>query len=171
MRYIHKTLLEDEQIVYMTHPHWIVFVPSVFIFVIALILFGFGPNVPGFNLRIHGFTLYEIISLACGLYALLRFALTYITYHSSEYGVTNKRVLMKTGWIQRNAMEIFLEKIEGVHVDQTIMGRIFKYGSVIIIGTGGSKDPFVNVPNPLHFRKLVQQEMDYSETRLHSLHS
>jgi uncharacterized membrane protein YdbT with pleckstrin-like domain len=170
MRYMHKTLLENEQIIYMTRPHWIVFTPSILTFVIALLVFGFGPAIPGFNLRIYNLTVYEAFALLLGAYALLHFIKTFITYHSSEYGITNKRVIMKTGWIQRNALEIFLDKVEGVHVDQTIPGRILKYGSVMIIGTGGSKDPFVNVPRPLHFRKLVQQEMDYAEERFRPAH-
>lgn len=165
MRYIHNTLLENEQIIYMTRPHWVVFVPSILTFVIALLILGFGPSIPGFKMQIFHLTLYEWFAIVCGAYALLHFIKAFITYHASEYGITNKRVLMKTGWIQRNALEIFLDKIEGVHIDQTIPGRIFKYGSVIIIGTGGSKDPFFNVPHPLHFRKLVQQEIDYSEER------
>lgn len=170
MRYIHKSLLENEQVIYMTRPHWIIFLPSILTFVIALLIFGFGPMIPGFNLKIYSLTLYEIFALLFAAYALLRFSKTFFTYRCSEYAITNKRVLMKTGWIERNALEIFLDKIEGIHIDQTIPGRLLKYGSVMIIGTGGSKDPFINVPRPLHFRKLIQQEMDYNEERFRPTH-
>ncbi len=162
MRYIHNTLLENERIVYVTHPHWNIFIPSSIVFVLAVLIYGFGAELLPLNLSIFHFTPYEIIALCCGLYGAFHFLKAYIFFRTSEYGVTDKRIIMKTGWIERNSLELFLDKIEAVYVDQTIPGRLLGYGSVTIIGTGGSKDPFMNVPQPLHFRKVVQQEMDYA---------
>ncbi len=165
MRYINKTLLNNEKIVYATHPHWIVFVPGSFILLISIILYGFGPTVSYLNWSIASYTLYEIFAIICAAVGLISLGKHYIIYKTSDYGITDKRILMKTGWIQRNSLELFLDKIEAVHVDQTIMGRIIGYGTVIIIGTGGSRDPFINVPKPLYFRKMVQQEIDNEEER------
>lgn len=165
MSYIKKTLLDNEQIVYACRPHWIVFVPSGFILLIAILLYGFGPYLAVLNISIFAFTLYEILAIAVGAFGLFHFLKAYIVYRCSEYGITNKRILMKTGWFERNSLELFLDKIEAVHIDQTITGRLLGYGSVIIIGTGGSRDPFVNVPKPLHFRHIIQQEIDYVEER------
>ena len=162
MRYIHSTLIDNEQIIFMTRPHWIVFTPSVLILILAIFLYSYGPSLAIFNLSISSFTLYEIASIFVALVGLIGFIKAYIFHRTSEYGITNKRILMKMGWIERNSLEIFLEKIEAVHIDQTIPGRLLGYGSVIIIGTGGSKDPFINVPKPLHFRKIIQQEIDYA---------
>ena len=67
---------------------------------------------------------------------------------------------MKTGLIQRYSLELFLDKIEAIYVDQTILGRLLNYGVIIVVGTGGSKDLFTNVPNPLEFRRMVQQQID-----------
>lgn len=53
--------------------------------------------------------------------------------------------------------ELNLSKIESVNVDQTIMGRIFGYGSITIIGTGGTKESFPNIQKPLKFRKQFQE--------------
>lgn len=165
MRYIHKTLLDHEQIVYVTHPHKIIFVPSVMTLIFAVMLFLFGPQFSVLRPSLHSFTLYEILAIFCAAIGLFTFLKAYIHYRTSEYGVTNKRVLIKVGLIQRSSLELFLDKIEAVHVDQTIPGRLLGYGSIIIIGTGGSKDPFINIPRPLHFRKVVQQEIDYAEER------
>lgn len=168
MRYIEKTLLDNERIITACHPHWIVFAPSGLILIIAILLYGFGPYLAVLNLSLSAFTLYEILAIAVAAYGLYHFLKAYIVYRCSEYGITDKRILMKTGWFERNSLELFLDKIEAVHIDQTISGRLLGYGTVIIIGTGGSKDPFVNVPKPLHFRHIIQQEIDHIEQRHHS---
>ena len=67
---------------------------------------------------------------------------------------------MKVGFIRRNSLEIFLHKIESVYVEQSLFGRIFNYGVIVIAGTGGSKDPFPFIPNPLLFRRKVQEQIE-----------
>jgi hypothetical protein len=50
-----------------------------------------------------------------------------------------------------------LSKIESVNVDQTVTGRILNYGSITIIGTGGTRETFHNISKPLSFRKAFQE--------------
>lgn len=47
----------------------------------------------------------------------------------SEFVITNRRIIIKTGIISRTSFEMNLSKIESVNVDQSIAGRIFNYGS------------------------------------------
>ncbi|HLD84337.1 MAG TPA: PH domain-containing protein, partial [Coxiellaceae bacterium] len=72
-------------------------------------------------------------------------------------------VMIKIGWIQRNSLEIMLEKVEGVFVDQSVAGRVIGYGAITIIGTGGTKDRFPFIPDPLTFRRAVQQQIDLED--------
>ena len=74
---------------------------------------------------------------------------------TTEMAVTNKRVIIKTGIISRRTIEINLSKIENIEVNQNIIGRIFGYGIITIVGTGGTHEPFENVSQPLDFRKSV----------------
>ena len=53
-----------------------------------------------------------------------------------DYAITNKRVIAKSGLIKRDVMEIRLGKVESVDVKQSILGRIFGYGDVVLTGTG-----------------------------------
>jgi uncharacterized membrane protein YdbT with pleckstrin-like domain len=76
---------------------------------------------------------------------------------SSEFVITNRRIIIKTGLIARKTFEMNLSKIESVNVDQTFMGRIFGYGSITIIGTGGTRESFHNIRKPLEFRKAFQE--------------
>lgn len=74
---------------------------------------------------------------------------------TTEMAVTNKRVIIKTGIISRRTIEMNLSKIENIEVNQNIIGRIFGYGIITIVGTGGTHEPFKNVSQPLEFRKAV----------------
>lgn len=74
---------------------------------------------------------------------------------TTEMAVTNKRVIIKTGIISRRTIEMNLSKIENIEVNQSIIGRIFGYGIITIVGTGGTHEPFKNVSQPLDFRKAV----------------
>jgi len=75
----------------------------------------------------------------------------------SEFVITNRRVVIKTGFIARRTFEMNLSKIETVNVEQTVMGRILNFGSITIIGTGGTKETFHNIARPMAFRKAFQE--------------
>ena len=66
---------------------------------------------------------------------LLLWLWAWIVYITTELAITNKRVIAKTGLIERRTIEMFLEKIESIQVDQGVLGRMFNFGSVIISGT------------------------------------
>ena len=80
-----------------------------------------------------------------------------IDYLTSEFAVTNKRIIIKVGFISRRTLELNLSKVESVTVNQSILGRILGYGTIIVIGTGGTKEPFGDIAAPLEFRKQFQQ--------------
>ena len=76
---------------------------------------------------------------------------------TGEFAITNKRVIIKTGLISRRTIEVNLSKIESVKVSQSILGRIFSYGTIEIVGTGGTKEMFTEIKDPLTFRKKFQE--------------
>jgi uncharacterized membrane protein YdbT with pleckstrin-like domain len=80
-----------------------------------------------------------------------------IRQKTSEFVITNKRVIMKTGFISRKTFEMNLQKIESVNVDQSLFGRLFGYGTVTVIGTGGSRESFGDISKPLIFRRKFQE--------------
>ena len=47
------------------------------------------------------------------------------------------------------------DKIENVDVDQSLLGRIFGYGTVLARGTGGSIEPICNIGDLLTFRTYI----------------
>ena len=76
-----------------------------------------------------------------------------ILIYCSEFVVTNKRIIVKKGLFSHYTHEMNFSRVEVVNVKQSILGRILGYGSVTIIGTGGSPEFFHNIKNPLLFRK------------------
>lgn len=169
MSYIDDTLMKNERVLYHTKPHYIIFTWPIIWLCLTLILFIFGPNIIGLSYTapsiafVPALPIYALLALAALALTIVSAITALINYQSSEYGITNKRVLVKVGFIRRTAMEIYLQKIESVKVYQSVSGRIFNYGSITISGTGGSKDPFYNIPAPLEFRKRVQEQIETSQ--------
>jgi len=79
-----------------------------------------------------------------------------ITYFTTEYGITNTRVISKRGLIRRDIEEINLSSIESINVNQSIIGRILNYGTIIVSGRGTSKVIFKDIDNVVEVRKLIK---------------
>lgn len=149
MGYIEKNLMSAEKIVYRTKLHRIVFVWPIIWLVVALLIF----------VSVSDAALRDVLSILIFLLAILTSISSFINYTTSEFAITNKRVIVKVGFIRRNSIEILLSKVEGIQVNQGILGRIFGFGSIVVSGTGGTKDPFHKISNPLEFRRKKQEQI------------
>ena len=145
MSYVLKNLLEGEQVVYRARLHWVIFLLPLAIEIVGMAAAWYFRSwiVAG-------------VALILGIIVALPRFVRYIT---SEFAVTNKRVIIKVGLIYRDTLELVLAKVETIGVDQTIPGRIFNYGTITITGTGGTKEPFKDIARPLEFRKHVQSQL------------
>lgn len=81
----------------------------------------------------------------------------WILRSSSEFAVTNRRVMIKIGLIQRRTLELNLSKVESIEVEQTFWGRLLGFGEIEVIGTGGTRERFGQIAAPLEFRKAVHE--------------
>ena len=52
---------------------------------------------------------------------------------------------------------MLLDKVEGIAVDQSILGRMFNFGTITIRGTGGASQPFVKIKDPFAFKNMVYE--------------
>ena len=153
MGYVDKHLLEGERVVYRARLHRIIFVPPIVLAVLGHVVAVFADSY--FKSR-------EAAGIAGGallIVAILVAFPRYIRYATSEFAVTNKRVIVKVGLIYRKTLELVLAKVETIGVEQTIMGRIFNYGTIVVTGTGGTKEPFKDIARPLDFREQVQSQL------------
>jgi uncharacterized membrane protein YdbT with pleckstrin-like domain len=148
MSYVERNLLPNEQITYRARLHRIIYFLPDSIFVVA-ILVGLGGG---------GW-------IAAGVVAAIGVVLfipPWIRSTSSEFAITNKRVLIKVGLIRRHSLELLLQKVEGIGVDQTVLGRILGYGTITVSGVGGTKESFRTISDPLEFRRQVQASLSTS---------
>jgi uncharacterized membrane protein YdbT with pleckstrin-like domain len=91
-----------------------------------------------------------------GAFALIIALPKYVAFATSEFAVTNKRLIVKVGVLRRRTVELQLSKVEAIAVEQDLLGRIFGYGNIVVTGTGGTKEPFRTISGPLKFRRAVQ---------------
>ncbi len=146
MSYIENNLMNSENIIYRGSLHWVIFIWPVIWFVVAIMFFGGGAETAGVG------GLFFFIALIAGINS-------FINYKTSEFGITDKRVVVKVGFIRRHSIEVLLNKVEGIQVNQGILGRILGFGSIIVSGTGGTKDPFHKITAPLEFRRRAQEQI------------
>lgn len=85
------------------------------------------------------------------------FLLPLIDRYSNEYAITNKRVIIKVGLIRRKTIEMNIQKVESINVDQSILGRILGYGDITVVGTGGTRESFDVIQDPVQFRRVFQE--------------
>ena len=156
--YSRSTLAPNETPFYKTSLHWIIFVRFGF-FALLVFLFVAMP----FAIALQAVTGSELGWFALPLPVLFLVPPT-LAFASSELVITDRRVLIKTGIVRRQTLEMFISKIESVGVDQGFFGRMFDYGSVLVRGTGGFEQAFEAIAAPLEFRRWVQrlQTGDYN---------
>ena len=82
-----------------------------------------------------------------------------IEYFTDEYVITNKRIMIRIGFISRRTLEMSLEKVESIGVDQGILGRILNFGSLKITGTGATKEVFYKVGKPMELKKAADSQI------------
>ena len=152
MRYVRRVLQPGETIVYSTKLHWLVYVNAILLGVVCIILIGAAiATNDNQNLSLALFiaaVIFGLLTLSAGLRGFLRRATT-------ELAVTDHRVIYKSGLLSRHTIEMNRDKVESVDVDQTLLGRIFGYGTIIVRGTGGSLEPIRTIGDPLTFRSYI----------------
>lgn len=149
MSYLEKTLQPGETVIYQTRLHWIVYIPAVLLAIAGAWLYVYT------DIRLQESPVGQSAGLLLLIVAALLGFVAWIKRNSTEMAITNRRVIAKIGFIWRKTFEIDRQKVESVKVDQSILGRIFDYGTVTVTGTGSSSEPVQNIDSPLEFRNKL----------------
>lgn len=135
--YIENNLIRDEKIIRTARVSLWVILPFIIVGFLLLPFFGIG---------------------------LILWIKAAIIYFCTELGFTNKRVIAKFGFIRRTTIELNIDRIESVQVHQSILGRMFFYGTIIVSGAGNPQAPVPYISDPVYFRRaLLQYTSDKSE--------
>lgn len=139
--------IKDVNILYFTRLHWIIFFWPIVGFCIPIVLQIYLPQLNHLNLFLLAF-------------AALWIAMTWVTYYFSSITIKKKQVILRTGVIVRQTVDMPLNKIETIDIRQSILGSILQYGSLVITGTGGTKHLINYIHRPLTCRRYIEQLMN-----------
>jgi uncharacterized membrane protein YdbT with pleckstrin-like domain len=149
---VRRVLQPGETVVYATRLHWVVYLRTILLLIVCVILAAAAVSTSdnqNISLALEiAAIIFALLALSAGLRAFIRRAAT-------ELAVTDHRVIYKSGLLSRHTIEMNRDKVESVDVDQTLIGRIFGFGTVIVRGTGGSLEPMRNIGDPLTFRSHI----------------
>lgn len=158
MGYVTDNLLKNERVLYDAHLHWTAIFGGKALGVAAVAV-ALGASVPLWGDGQPA--LYTGLTATALLLGVLTSGV--VQRAGSEFAVTNRRVLIKVGLVRRRTLELNLSKIESVEVEQTVAGRLLGYGQIEVIGTGGTREAFDRVSQPLAFRKAVHEAAEAAQ--------
>jgi len=130
--------------------------------VLVILLFG----VPGFYIFVGSISHSGYNPLACialvflllGVIGIGSLIDDMVSYSTTRFAVTDRRIIAKTGLLRRRLLVILLTEVEGIKVNQSILGRIFDYGVLVVVGRGGAEDGFPFIAHPMEFRKRINDQ-------------
>lgn len=150
MGYVERHLLPNERVIYKTRLHWILFARPALLTLAATAL----SVAIGALTALPWLWYLSLVVLVAGLAWTATHAVELLT---SEFAVTTTRLIFKVGLIGRYTTELLLGKVESIGVQQTLAGRLMNYGDLVVTGTGGVREVFPRVHDPIEFRNHVQQ--------------
>lgn len=142
MSYVTEILQSNEKILATGKLHWIIYWPAMILMIVAVVALSLGP----FGL---------IVFILFGVAAVVAATKEWLEQWVTEIVVTDRRVIYKTGLIQRHTAEMNMDKVESVIVDQSILGRLLDYGSIHIRGTGEGLEHLHYISSPVSLRNTI----------------
>lgn len=178
-QYLSRMLLADERIIHATELHWVLYTRGALFITTGALLGYFGPYVANTALA-HWFGWQPMAEIAFGdfkivpmkLLSLLVIALgaiellaAFIKQISTELVITNRRVIAKYGFISCTSFELLISKVEGANIDQTVLGRLLGFGTILVKGTGGGISPIDHISAPFRFHSALMNVLQRGQTR------
>lgn len=138
--------MTENNIVYQARLHWVLFFWPLCVLIMALFL--------GFR--------YEPLfqpSLYVAIISLVWLFVAWLIYEFSSLTLKKNQIVLRTGLFVRQTVDIPLNKIESIDIRQSILGSLLRYGSLVITGTGGSRQMVHYLNQPLTCRRYIEQLM------------
>lgn len=149
MSYIDRNLLPDERISFRTKKHLIIFLVPVILLILSFYAYQF----------MHINFILQKIEWAIPVMVLLYLGSVTLEYITSEFVITNKRIIMREGFFFRHITELRIGTISQVNVNQNLLGQLLDYGD-ISLNAFGAFDTFVKIAHPLRFQRTANEELD-----------
>jgi uncharacterized membrane protein YdbT with pleckstrin-like domain len=163
-RYIETALNADEKILFDAPVHWAIYIWPAFICVMGLIglvfsaaLYSLIPNYTGPQ--------FSFIGSGIVFFGVFRLINAFIYVRTSDFVLTDKRVIAKFGLLSRSTHEQRLSKIESINIYQSLLGRLLNFGNITIKGTGSSATSFGPTPDPLACKRAIETQLNLSDEK------
>jgi len=165
--YMLRGMAPDERLVYAATLHWIIYSQGLMFTIAGGLLGFFAPNIVGHIFHdvptaqnmVKPLAVVALVLVAAGIALLLG---AYVRQASTELVVTNFRVVAKYGFISRETFEIMIGRVTGVNFDQTIWGRLFGFGTIIVHGAGSDISPIDLIANPQEFHNQLMVMIEHA---------
>ena len=149
MGYVQSVLQPNETVVYETRLSWAMFIPGLLVLALAAVAFVVA------RMTIPAAVWGDILGLIVLAAALVLLGREWFERWTTEVAITNRRIILKRGFIRRDTIEMSVEKVESVDVKQSLLGRLLDYGDIVVRGTGTGFAPMRKIDKPLEFRSHV----------------
>lgn len=168
MAYVTKMIANGETLIGVSRLHWIYLVQGL-VWLIGLMAVGFmldaligmalGAIIPGTQFYFAGLqaTWLELFFLAAGLYL---FGIFFVKVATTEFALTDQRVIYKVGWIFVNVQEMNLDEIRGTRVDLGMLGRFLGYGSIALDARFVGDLVTGHINKPYRFTKAMNEAQE-----------
>lgn len=153
MSYVDRHLAPDEQVVFRTRLHWVVFASAVgwgaFVLLVAGLIVAHNELAP---------ETVRLVWLGAAAIVVAGFVSPGLRWRTSEFAVTTTRVVIRVGLVSAHTVELPNAKVGAIAVDQTIWGRLLGYGTLHVAGPGGTAETFQRVARPYELRDAVPRQ-------------
>lgn len=147
---------QEEQILYRAHLHWVILFRPFILGLVGLTILAIGMRFDREFIRVAGGVFVAL--------AVLQVILVVMNYYTCLYQVTTRRATLKTGVLRVHSVEVLLVKVESIVVEKSIVGNLLGFGTLIVIGTGGTREAFHDIDEPEFFRQAVYDQIEANRT-------
>ncbi|MGB2869782.1 MAG: zinc ribbon domain-containing protein [Bacteroidota bacterium] len=162
MGYVTENLAPGEQVVHRARLHWKIFFVPIVIAITALICFSLASSLAWGNREAA--TIIGTVGTLLLIWAGLRAILRAINLATSEFAVTDRRLIMKWGVFRRESIDIRLMQMESLLVEQRLLAHILDYGTIIVVGSGGTRQSTPDISDPFAFRLNAQSQSGHFQS-------
>lgn len=161
MGYPENVLAKGEQVVLHHHPHWKRLIWPALALILATGLAALGSGFVN-STRWEQVTKNVIYAVVWGIWLLIIGWLTvwpFLRWLTTNFVVTNRRVMYRHGVLTRSGIDIPLARINSVEFRDKLLERMFRTGTLII--ESASQDPleFRNIPRLREVHALLYHEV------------
>jgi len=156
-----RRLAPDEQLILHSHPHWKTVIGGIALGVIVTIaaavgLFGWALDLKSPWKSVMSIAI-GVVWLAVAVWFVVAPVIRWLTTH---FGITDRRVIYRTGVFNTSGIDIPLARINSVRFRHAFWDRIFRTGTLIIESASDEPLEFDDIPRVESVHSMLYDELN-----------